>query len=110
MPEPINAPQEAVDVTPEPPTPSDAAADTEPEAGRTPPGDADGRQVRRITVNLRASDMRRIDAIARETGLSANEILRRALATESFVMEHRKEGRKILIEDDEAVREVLFPY
>lgn len=66
---------------------------------------------RRITVNLRPSDVERIDRIAEETQLSPNEIVRRALATESFVIRNRKEGRKLLVDDGEGtVREVEFLY
>jgi hypothetical protein len=66
---------------------------------------------RRVTVNLRASDVERIERIAESTGLSANEIIRRALATESFVVENRNKDRKILVEDsDGQVSRVEFMY
>ena len=68
-------------------------------------------EARRLTVNLRASDVARIEAIAEQTGLTANEILRRALATEEFVQRNRREGRKILVEnDDKSLREIEFLY
>ena len=56
---------------------------------------------KRITVNLGPSDLERMEAIAAETNLSANEILRRALATESFIRENRRAGAKVLIEDED---------
>ncbi|MEX2292090.1 MAG: ribbon-helix-helix protein, CopG family [Mycobacteriales bacterium] len=66
---------------------------------------------RRVTVNLRASDVERIEKIAESTGLSANEVIRRALATESFIVENRNQDRKILIEDkDGTVQRVEFLY
>ena len=66
---------------------------------------------RRVTVNLRASDVERINKIAESTGLSANEIIRRALATESFVVENRNKDRKILVEDENGkVSRVEFVY
>ena len=76
----------------------------------TPTMDADGdEQLRRITVNLKARDIKRIDKLIEETGLSASDILREALGTHSFVVEVRRKGQKILIEDDTATREVFFP-
>lgn len=66
---------------------------------------------RRVTVNLRPSDVERINKIAESTGLSANEIIRRALATESFVVENRNKDRKILVEDENGkVSRVEFVY
>lgn len=66
-------------------------------------------QPRRVTVSLRSSDIERIDALARDTGLNANEIIRRALATESFVTRVRRDGHKLLVEDaDGATREIEF--
>jgi Ribbon-helix-helix protein, copG family len=64
---------------------------------------------RRVTVNLRPSDVERIEEIAEQTSLTANEIIRRALATESFVIRTLKDGRKVLTEDSEGrLREVQF--
>jgi hypothetical protein len=66
---------------------------------------------RRVTVNLRASDVERIEKIAESTGLSANEIIRRALATESFIVENRSRDRRILLEDENGqVSRVEFLY
>lgn len=69
-------------------------------------------QTRRITVNLRATDIERIEEIAADTGMTANEILRRALATQSFVNRTQREGRKILVTDEKGkdIREVEILY
>ncbi len=66
--------------------------------------------IKRITVNLRPSDVERIEQIAAETGLTANEIIRRALATESFVQKTRKNDEKILVEGKQGTRQVEFLY
>lgn len=66
---------------------------------------------RRITVNLRPGDSDRLARIAEETHLQPNDVIRRALATESFVIRNLKEGRKILVEDsDGKLREIEFVY
>lgn len=66
---------------------------------------------RRVTVSLRAGDVERIQRIAQKTKLSANEIIRRALATEDFVVGTRSDGKKILVEDDDGrLRQVEFLY
>lgn len=68
-------------------------------------------EARRVTVTLRPRDIKRIEEIASETSLKANDIIRRALATESFVVKNRREGRKILIQDEKGtLREVEFLY
>lgn len=70
---------------------------------------SDARAGKRVTVNLRASDVDRVSQLAEETGLNANEIIRHALATEAYVAKVRKEGRRLLVEDSQGnIREVEF--
>ena len=70
-----------------------------------------GRIARRVTVNLRQQDVDRLDRIAKEAHLQPTDAIRRALATEAFVIRNRKEGRKILVEDESGnLREVEFLY
>jgi hypothetical protein len=73
--------------------------------------DAKASGVKRLSVSLRPSDLRRVEELAAESGLPINEVIRRALATESFVYRNRHDGRRILVEDrDGKLREIEFLY
>ena len=62
---------------------------------------------RRMTVNLRPSDVERLQKIVRSTDLKPNEVIRRSLALEEFVSEVMSDGRKIWIEDDDGELRLL---
>ena len=57
--------------------------------------------VKRITVNLRESDDARLRAIATEEDLTDNDAIRRALATEAFINEQLRKGKKLLLEEED---------
>ena len=64
---------------------------------------------KRVTVSLRDPDEDRLEEVSEATGLSQNDAIRKALATEAFVQRTLARGRKILVEgDDGEVREVEF--
>lgn len=64
---------------------------------------------KRMTVNLRPGDVERLLKISDSEHLQPSEVIRRALATEAFVVRTLEEGRKILVEDDSGqLREVEF--
>jgi predicted transcriptional regulator len=64
---------------------------------------------KRVTVTLSEADQERLDEIAREERVSQNEAIRRALATEEFIVRTLANGRKIMVQDaDGTLREVEF--
>lgn len=66
--------------------------------------------VKRVTVNLREEDFDRLRELADKLGLSPNEVLRRALATETFLTRKRiDEGSDVLVRDKKGdVEQVVF--
>lgn len=72
-----------------------------------------GSTVRRFTINLRQQDVDRLEKLAEALDLSANDIVRRALATEEFIVEETKEhNRKLIAEDPDGTQrrvEILNP-
>lgn len=64
---------------------------------------------KRVTVTLGEVDQERLDDIARKERVSKNDAIRRALATEQFVVNTIRSGRKLLVRDDDGtIREVEF--
>jgi len=64
---------------------------------------------KRVTIPLTKQDVERLNKIIEINGISQNEAIRRALATEAFVQENLKAGKALLMEDPSGVvREVLF--
>lgn len=65
--------------------------------------------VRRVTANLRQADVDRLDFIAAKSGLSPNDALRKALATQAWIDKTLRDGRKIVVEDSKGnLREVVW--
>lgn len=63
----------------------------------------------RLSVSLSPRDRRRLSDLAEELHLSRNDVVRRALAVEHYLRQHLREGRKILIEDEDGrLRQVEF--
>ena len=68
-----------------------------------------GGTVRRVTASLRERDDANLQEVAERSGLSQNDAIRQALATEVWVQETLDSGGKILVQDnDGVVREVRF--
>lgn len=68
-----------------------------------------GSTVRRVTASLRAKDESNLEKVADEAGLTQNDAIRKALATEAFVQDTLKGGGSILVRDaDGTIREVQF--
>jgi hypothetical protein len=68
-----------------------------------------GGTVRRVTASLRDRDEANLKEVAERSGLSQNDAIRQALATEVWVQETLDAGGKILVQDDDGVvREVRF--
>jgi hypothetical protein len=52
-----------------------------------------GSTVKRVTTNMRESDLSNLEKVTDSTGLQPNEAVRKALATEAFVQEKLAAGR-----------------
>lgn len=67
-------------------------------------------EVEKITVRLSGEAMKRVRALAAAKGITINEFMRRAVSTEAFLVEQSSKGARILLQDDnDKVREVVFP-
>lgn len=65
--------------------------------------------VKRRSLNLSGASTELLDYIAEQQGVSANEAIRRAIATEAYFLKERKAGAKVLVQTASGeVREVLF--
>ncbi len=57
--------------------------------------------VRRVTASLRERDEANLERVADSAGISQNDAIRKALATEAFVQETLDSGGEILVRDSE---------
>ena len=65
--------------------------------------------VKRMSVSLSGDIARMLEFLAESQGISQNEALRKAIATEAYLLQERLQGTKVLLQHpDTQVREVLF--
>jgi hypothetical protein len=65
--------------------------------------------VRRVTASLRERDESNLEQVAESAGLTQNDAIRKALATEAFIQETLKAGGAILVREASGdVKEVKF--
>lgn len=65
--------------------------------------------VKRISVSLSADAAQLLEYLAQTQGITQNEALRKAIATEAYLLKEMKEGSKILLQKpDKEIREVVF--
>lgn len=65
--------------------------------------------VKRMSISLSADIARMLEFLAKSQAISQNEALRKAIATEAYLLEERMQGTKVLLQKpDKEVREVLF--
>ena len=66
----------------------------------------------RVTASLRDSDMRRLEEVRalprRDKKLSRTDVFRRVLATEAFIEDALRDGKSILLRDEDGVRELIL--
>jgi hypothetical protein len=62
---------------------------------------------RRVNVNFPEPIYRTLEELAREKGLPMADVLREAIGLQKWFDDTRKEGARILVERDGAVREVI---
>jgi metal-responsive CopG/Arc/MetJ family transcriptional regulator len=64
---------------------------------------------KRMSINLSSDVAKWLQAIADEQNISQSEALRRAIATEKYLLDERSKGSKILLQkSDKEIREVVF--
>jgi len=66
-----------------------------------------GTTVRRVTASLRERDETNLEQVAEDAGLSQNDAIRKALATEAFVQETLRSGGEILVRDSKGEIKVV---
>ncbi|AFZ61451.1 DUF2188 domain-containing protein [Anabaena cylindrica FACHB-243] len=64
---------------------------------------------KRMSITLSGDIANLLEYLASSQGITQNEALRKAIATEGYLLEERQQGSKILIQKpDKEIREVLF--
>ncbi len=65
--------------------------------------------MQRLSVSLPEDVSQLLESLAKSQGITKNEAIRKAIATEAYLWQERLEGSKILLQKaDKEVREVLF--
>lgn len=64
---------------------------------------------KRLSISLSDDAARLLEFLAESQGITQNEALRKAIATEAYLLEERMQGTKVLLQkSDKEIREVLF--
>lgn len=64
---------------------------------------------KRLSISLSDDAANLLEFLAQSQGITQNEALRRAIATEAYLLEERKNGTKVLLQkSDKEIREVMF--
>ena len=73
------------------------------------PVSSNASSVKRMSISLSGDIARLLEFLADSQGISQNEALRRAIATEAYLLQERQQGTKVLLQKpDKEIREVLF--
>lgn len=65
--------------------------------------------MQRLSVSLAEDVSQLLESLAKSQGITKNEAIRKAIATEAYLLQERLGGSKILLQKpDKEVREVLF--
>lgn len=74
-----------------------------------PEGTAPRPPNKRMTVTFSGDILAALDFLAETQGISQNEVLRKAIATEAYLFKERQQGSKVLLQKpDGEIREVVF--
>jgi hypothetical protein len=72
-------------------------------APKSPPG------TKRMSISLSGDTAELLEFLAESQGISQNEAIRRAIATEVYFTKERQDGSKVLLQKpDKEIREVVF--
>ncbi len=64
---------------------------------------------KRLSISLSDDAANLLEFLAQTQGITQNEALRRAIATEAYLLQERMQGTKVLLQKpDKEIREVLF--
>jgi predicted transcriptional regulator len=64
---------------------------------------------KRMSINLSSEVAKWLESIAADQHISQSEALRRAIATERYLLDERQNGSKVLLQRaDKEIREVVF--
>lgn len=64
---------------------------------------------KRMSISLSGETIELLEFLAESQGISQNEAIRRAIATDVYFLKERLEGSKVLLQKpDKEIREVLF--
>ncbi|MBD2124565.1 CopG family transcriptional regulator [Trichocoleus sp. FACHB-262] len=64
---------------------------------------------KRMSVSLPGDVAQLLESLAETQGISQNEALRKAIATEAYLLQERLQGSKVLLQKpDKEIREVIF--
>ncbi|MEO0538450.1 MAG: ribbon-helix-helix protein, CopG family [Cyanobacteria bacterium P01_A01_bin.123] len=64
---------------------------------------------KRLSISLSDEAAHLLEFLAQSQNITQNEALRRAIATEAYLLEERLKGTKVLLQkSDKEIREVLF--
>jgi len=71
--------------------------------------DSPNTSAKRMSISLSGDAAQLLEFIAQTQGITQNEALRKAIATEAYLLEERMQGSKVLLQkSDKEVREVIF--
>lgn len=65
--------------------------------------------MKRMSVNLSGDAAQMLEFLAKTQGITQNEALRKAIATEAYLRQEMMQGSKVLLQkSDKEIREVVF--
>jgi hypothetical protein len=65
--------------------------------------------VKRMSISLPSDIADLLEYLAKFQGISQNEALRKAIATEAYFLQERQQGNRVLIQaHDQQIKEVIF--
>jgi hypothetical protein len=65
--------------------------------------------VKRMSISLPSDIADLLEFLAKFQGISQNEALRKAIATEAYFLQERQQGNRVLIQaHDQQIKEVIF--
>jgi len=85
-------------------------------SGNESPGEANlkdfsnaNNTVKRMSISLSGDAARMLEFLAEAQGITQNEALRKAIATEAYLLQERMQGSKVLLQKpSQDIREVVF--
>ncbi|MBW4460470.1 MAG: hypothetical protein KME47_09555 [Nodosilinea sp. WJT8-NPBG4] len=63
---------------------------------------------KRMSINLTGDAAEYLEDLAESQGITQTEALRRAIATESYIQKSIKEGYRVLLQNKDEIREIVF--